>query len=146
VEYASDCVFCAIARGEVAARIVHQDEQVVAFLDRAPLIAGHTLVAPRRHVETLDDLPSDLVAPLFETVRRVSVALQRGLAMDGSFVAVNTRVSQSVPHLHAHVVPRRQKDGFFSPRVMWRRHRYESDDEALEIAAKIRAALSEGPG
>ena len=140
----SDCVFCAIARGELAAHLVHGSERVIAFLDRAPLMPGHVLVAPRAHVDTLDDLPADLVGPFFDTVRRISIALQRGLGADGSFTAVNTRVSQSVPHLHAHVLPRRQKDGFFSPRVMWRRHAYASDDEAREIAAKIGAALAEG--
>ena len=138
---ASDCVFCAIGRGDLAAQVVWRDDAVIAFLDRAPLMAGHVLVAPRAHVPTLDDLPADLVAPVFDAVRRVSIALQRGLGADGSFAAVNTRVSQSVPHLHVHVVPRRQKDGFFSPRVMWRRHAYASDDEARDVAAKVRAAM-----
>jgi histidine triad (HIT) family protein len=135
------CPFCAIVSGEVPANIVHRDGQVAAFLDRSPLFLGHTLVVPVAHVATLDDLARALIEPLFEAVRRTSVAVQRALGADGSFVAVNTRVSQSVPHLHVHVVPRTEGDGLFSPRPIWRRRTYGSDAEAADYAARIRAAF-----
>ncbi|HEV8534636.1 MAG TPA: HIT family protein [Candidatus Limnocylindria bacterium] len=137
---AGPCVFCQIARGETRAHVVHRGEDVIAFLDRAPLLHGHTLVMPTRHVETLDDLPDELVAPLFAAVRQTSIAVQRALAAEGSFVASNIRVSQSVPHVHAHVVPRNKGDGLFSTRLVWWRQKYASEAEMMEIAAKIRAA------
>lgn len=133
-------MFCRVASGELPGHLVHRDDRVVAFLDRAPLLPGHTLVLPVAHVPTLDDLPADLIAPLFEIVRRLSVAMQRGLGADGSFVAVNTRVSQSVPHVHVHVVPRNEGDGLFSPRPIWKRRAYASDAEAAGYAERIRAA------
>jgi histidine triad (HIT) family protein len=138
------CVFCRIATGEVPSNMVHRGERVVAFLDRAPLFLGHTLVVPVAHVATLDDAPPDLIEPLFETVRRTSVAVQRALGAAGSFVAVNTRISQSVPHLHVHVVPRNEGDGLFSPRPIWKRRVYESDAEAAGYAERIRAAFEAG--
>ena len=139
------CVFCRVASGELPGNIVHRDDRVVAFLDRNPLFLGHTLVVPIAHVATLDDLAPDLVGPLFEVVRRTSIAVQRALGADGSFVAANTRVSQSVPHVHVHVVPRNEGDGFFSPRPIWRRRSYADDAEAADHAARIRAAY-EAPG
>ncbi|MDP9321760.1 MAG: HIT family protein [Chloroflexota bacterium] len=135
------CVFCRIASGELPGNVVYRDARAVAFLDRNPLLLGHTLVVPVAHVATLDDLAPDLIGPLFEVVRRTSVAVQRALQADGSFVAVNTRVSQSVPHVHVHVVPRNEGDGLFSPRLVWRRRSYGSDDEAADHAARIRAAF-----
>ena len=134
------CTFCQIAKGELPAHVVHRDESVVAFLDRAPLLPGHVLVMPAQHVETLDDLPDDLVQPLFAAVRRTSIAVQKALRAEGSFVASNTRVSQSVPHLHVHVVPRNKGDGLFSTRLIWQRKKYETDSEMAEIATKIRTA------
>jgi histidine triad (HIT) family protein len=136
------CVFCQIASGELPAHIVHRDEEVVAFLDRAPLMPGHVLVMPIRHVDTLDDLPDDLLAPLLGAVRRTSIAVQRALRAEGSFVATNTRVSQSVAHLHLHVVPRNKGDGLFSTRLIWQRKKYETDSEMAEIATKIRTAYA----
>ena len=138
------CVFCGIAAGTVAANIVHRDEQVIAFLDRSPLFLGHTLVMPIAHIETLDDLAPEQVGPLFDVVRRMSIAVQAACGADGSFVAANKRVSQSVPHVHVHVVPRKTGDGFFSPRPIWRRQAYSGDAEAAEYAAKIRAAYPGG--
>ena len=135
------CIFCKLASGELDGNIVYRDEKVAAFLDRAPLFLGHTLVVPRAHAPTLDDLAPELVGPLFDIVRRMSIAVQRALAAEGSFVAVNTRVSQSVPHLHVHVVPRRQGDGFFSPRPIWRRRAYDSDADAADHAARIKHAF-----
>lgn len=134
------CVFCAIARGEAAANVVHETDRVLAFLDSSPLIPGHTLVIPREHFDTLDDLDEGLVAPLFSVVRRVSRAQQRALGVEGTFTAVNTRVSQSVPHVHVHVVPRREGDGLFRAGMVWVRKRYKNG-EADAMAAKLREAL-----
>jgi histidine triad (HIT) family protein len=136
------CTFCQIAKGELPAHLVYRDESVVAFLDRAPLLPGHVLVMPAQHVETLDDLPDDLVRPLFAAVRRTSIAVQKALRAEGSFVASNTRVSQSVPHVHIHVVPRNKGDGLFSTRLIWQRKKYETDSEMAEIATKIRTAYA----
>ena len=134
------CTFCLIANGELPAHIIHRDGDVIAFLDRAPLAHGHVLVMPAAHVETLDDLPDTLLAPVFGAVRRASIAVQKGLRAEGSFVATNTRISQSVPHLHIHVVPRNKGDGLFSTRLIWQRKKYETDSEMAETASKIRAA------
>ena len=136
------CTFCQIASGELPAHIVHRDENVVAFLDRAPLLPGHVLVMPLQHVESLDDLPDDLLAPVFAAVRRTSIAVQKALRAEGSFVATNTRVSQSVAHLHVHVVPRNKGDGLFSTKLIWQRKKYETDSEMAEIATKIRTAYA----
>lgn len=137
---ATACVFCQIVNGELSAYMVHRDDKVVAFLDRAPLLPGHVLVVPAQHVETLDVLPDDLLAPLLAAVRRTSIAVQEALRAEGSFVATNTRVSQSVPHLHVHVVPRNKGDGLFSTRLIWQRKKYETDSEMAEIATKIKSA------
>ena len=137
------CTFCQIANGELPAHIVHRDADVIAFLDRAPLVHGHVLVMPVAHVETLDDLPDALLAPVFGAVRRTSIAVQKALRAEGSFVATNTRISQSVPHLHIHVVPRSKGDGLFSTRLVWQRKKYETNSEMAEIATKIRAAYDQ---
>src|SRR2546422_5971211 len=137
---APPCLFCQIVNGELPAHIVHRDEQVVAFLDRAPLLPGHVLVMLTRHVETLDDLPDELLAPLLAAVRRTSIAVQKALRAEGSFVATNTRVSQSVPHFHVHVVPRNKGDGLFSTRLIWQRKKYENDSEMADLATKIKTA------
>ena len=136
------CTFCQIASGELPAQIVRRNDDVIAFLDRAPLLHGHVLVMPTRHVETLDDLPDDLLAPVFGAVRQTSIAVQKALRAEGSFVATNTRVSQSVPHLHIHVVPRNKGDGLFSTKLIWQRKKYETDSEMAEIATKIRTAYA----
>lgn len=135
------CVFCGIAEGRIRARVVYADADVIAFLDTSPLLPGHVLVMPRAHHETLDELPDTLLEPVFGAVRRISVAVQAAMPADGSFVAVNTRVSQSVPHLHVHVVPRRQKDGLFSPKLVWHRRPYPSETEADGVATRIKEAL-----
>jgi histidine triad (HIT) family protein len=137
--FVDGCVFCAVADGGVPAHVVLDTGDVVAFLDRAPVFKGHVLVVPRAHVVTLADLPDELLAPFFEAVRSVSAVMPAALDAHGSFVALNNVVSQSVAHLHAHVVPRRRKDGlrgFFWPRV-----RYDGDDDAASYASRLRAAL-----
>ncbi|HEY8758307.1 MAG TPA: HIT family protein [Candidatus Limnocylindria bacterium] len=137
----ASCVFCRIASGDLEGNIVYRDARVVAFLDASPLFLGHTLVVPVDHVATLDDLPPALIGPLFEIVRRTSIAVQQALGADGSFVATNTRISQSVPHVHIHVVPRNEGDGFFSPRPIWKRQSYRSPADAADHASRIRTAL-----
>jgi histidine triad (HIT) family protein len=139
-----DCLFCAIVDGEVPAHRVFEDETVVAFLDHRPLFPGHVLVLPRRHVETLTDLPPEDVGPYFVRVRRITGAVERGMAAAGSFVALNNRVSQSVPHLHVHVVPRNRKDGLRG--FFWPRGRYADEAQAGEVADRLRAALRDEAG
>lgn len=135
----SGCVFCEIVAGERDAHVVYEDDRAMAFLDRRPVFHGHTLVVPRDHLETLPDLPGDLVGPLFAVVQRITTAVVDAMAADGAFVAQNNHVSQSVPHFHVHVVPRRFKDGLRG--FFWPRHAYDDDSQAAEAADKIRAAL-----
>jgi histidine triad (HIT) family protein len=135
-----DCLFCAIVAGERPAHRVVDTDQVVGFLDSRPVFKGHVLLVPRQHVETLGDLPAELLTPLFETVQRVSRAVVPAYDAHGSFVAANNVVSQSVPHLHVHVVPRRRKDGLRG--FFWPRTKYADDDEAAEYAAKLRSELA----
>jgi len=133
------CTFCAIAAGDIPATMVLRDDNVAAFLDARPVFKGHVLIVPRAHVPTLSDMPAGELGTLFAAVQRVARAVESGLGADGTFVAMNNKVSQSVPHLHVHVVPRRKKDGlrgFFWPRVP-----YADDAEREAFAAKIRAAL-----
>lgn len=134
------CVFCGIAEGTVDAHVVLDTPEVVAFLDARPLFPGHTLVVPRRHLETIDELPDDLLATLFCEVRRMKAAVQTAMEAHGVFIANNNTVSQSVPHLHVHVVPRRFKDGLRG--FFWPRGKYESDEEAAEVAELVRRQLS----
>lgn len=136
------CLFCDIARGQAPGALVLDRPTVVAFLDHRPLFPGHCLVIPREHVETLGDLPGPLTAPLFDAAAAVARALEAGLGADGSFVAVNNRVSQSVPHVHVHVVPRRRGDGLRG--FFWPRGRYESPDAMEETRARIARALTAG--
>jgi histidine triad (HIT) family protein len=133
------CVFCAIAAGDLPASMVLRDDDVAAFLDARPVFKGHVLIVPRAHVPTLSDMPADALGTLFAAVQRVARAVEAGLGVDGTFVAMNNKVSQSVPHLHVHVVPRKRKDGlrgFFWPRVA-----YADDAEREAFAARIRDAL-----
>ncbi|MFL6243104.1 MAG: HIT family protein [Acidimicrobiia bacterium] len=133
------CKFCQIIAGEIPAHFVLDTDEVVAFLDHRPLFPGHALVLPREHVETLADLPPDRVGPFFRQVQRVEVAVRTAMDAQGSFVAENNVVSQSVPHLHVHVVPRRRKDGLRG--FFWPRTKYASDGEAAAVAARITEQL-----
>ena len=139
-----DCVFCQIVAGEIAAHTVLDEEQTMAFLDARPVFPGHCLLVPRAHHETLADLPPELVEPLFATAQRLARAVEAGMGADGTFVAINNRVSQSVPHLHVHVVPRRRKDGLRG--FFWPRQKYESDDAMRAAADAVRAALRDQSG
>jgi histidine triad (HIT) family protein len=138
------CRFCAIARNDVAARIVFEDELSLAFLDHRPLFPGHCLLIPKRHYETLAELPAELVKPFFQNTLRLAEAVEQGMKAEGTFVAINNRVSQSVPHLHVHVVPRRRKDGLRG--FFWPRHRYASEQAEREAQAAVRAAIEQGRG
>ena len=125
-----DCVFCQIASGHLNAQIVYEDDESFAFLDIQPLFPGHVLLCPREHYETLTDLPPNLAGPMMVTTQMLARAVESAMDADGTFIAVNNKVSQTVPHLHIHVVPRRRRDGlkgFFWPRVPYR-------DEAARAA------------
>lgn len=135
------CLFCAIAAGDVPATVVLNEPDVVAFLDARPVFKGHTLVVPRAHHETLTDLPGPLLAPLLGAAQRVADAVVRGLGAQGSFVAMNNIVSQSVSHLHVHVVPRTKGDGLRG--FFWPRLKYASDDERESFGARVRDALAD---
>ena len=136
------CIFCRIVSGEIPAEIVDREKDVVAFLDRRPLFKGHALLVPREHVVTLPDLPAALRDGFLGAAQRLATAMVEGLGAQGSFVAMNNVVSQSVPHLHCHVVPRTKGDGLRG--FFWPRTTYDGDDHAAEVAARIRAALGAG--
>lgn len=135
----SSCLFCGVVEGDVPTRTVLDDDVAVGFLDHRPVFKGHVLVVPRQHVVTLADLDTALVGPFFRRVQLVSAALPSALECDGTFVAINNVVSQSVAHLHAHVVPRRRKDGLRG--FFWPRMKYASDAEADEYATRIMNAI-----
>ena len=136
------CTFCRIVAGDLPGHEVLRDEEVVAFLDVRPLFHGHVLVVPVDHVEALPDLPPDRVGPFFERVQALSVAVRDAMSAQGTFVAMNNVVSQSVPHLHAHVVPRTKGDGLRG--FFWPRTTYPDDAHAAGVAAAIAQALGEG--
>jgi histidine triad (HIT) family protein len=134
----SGCVFCSIVAGSTPAAVVFRDERFMAFLDIRPLFPGHTLLIPLDHHETLADLPTPMVGPLFERARTLQTVMEQAMGAQGAFVAVNNRVSQSVPHLHVHVVPRTKGDGLKG--FFWPRTKYASDDEATEVAHRLAAS------
>ena len=136
---ARSCVFCAIVAGETPAHVVLDDDDFLAFLDIRPLFEGHVLLVPKAHHEAIWDLPADLAAPLVERTQRVSVAVREAMGAKGIFNAANNVVSQSVPHLHVHVVPRSPKDGLRG--FFWPRTKYASDEEAAAVAERISRAL-----
>ena len=134
------CLFCGIVNGEVSAAIVFEDDVSIAFLDHRPLFPGHCLLIPKSHFETLSDLPERLIKPFFLNVQLLARAVETAREAEGSFVAMNNRVSQSVPHLHVHIVPRRRKDGLKG--FFWPRHKYANEAEMLEVQAAIRSAIA----
>jgi len=133
------CSFCAVIAEAQSARVVYEDEHSLAFLDHRPLFPGHCLLVPREHYETLVDLPPELIGPFFATAQLLSRAVETAMKADGSLVAINNRVSQSVPHLHVHVVPRRKKDGLRG--FFWPRFPYKSESEMEDVQRAIRAAV-----
>jgi histidine triad (HIT) family protein len=135
-----DCLFCAIVAGTKPGHVVLDEPDVVAFLDVRPVFKGHTLVVPRAHVVTLPDMTTEQITDVFVAVQRCAAAMVDALGADGSWVAQNNVVSQAVPHVHVHVVPRRRGDGLRG--FFWPRHRYESDAEAARYADLLRSALA----
>lgn len=140
----NSCLFCKIAGREVHARIVFEDDLSLAFLDHRPVFPGHCLLIPKKHSETLVDLPAATVGPFFSNAQLLAQAVESGMQAHGTFVAMNNRVSQSVPHLHVHVVPRRRKDGLRG--FFWPRYPYKSDDEAEFVQQAIRVAVDDLTG
>jgi len=133
------CLFCDIAAGTVPAQTVLADDDFVAFLDARPVFKGHTLLVPREHVDTLPDLPARLRDGFVDRAQRLATAMVEGLGAQGSFVAVNNTVSQSVPHLHCHIVPRTKGDGLRG--FFWPRTKYADDDDAASYAGRLTGAL-----
>src|SRR5262245_42993684 len=136
----TSCLFCKVASGDFAARIVFEDANSLAFLDHRPVFPGHCLLIPRRHHETLADLPATLIGPFFANAQLLARSVESAMEAHGTFVAMNNRVSQSVPHLHVHVVPRRRKDGLKG--FFWPRYPYKSDEEADLVQSAIRQAIA----
>ncbi len=139
-----DCLFCRIAARETASHEVFEDDLSMAFLDHRPLFPGHCLLIPKQHYETLGDLPPALIEPFFASVQLLAKAIEAALDAEGSFVAINNRVSQSVPHLHVHIVPRRRKDGLKG--FFWPRQKYPDDDAILKVQQGIRSAVTSTAG
>ena len=135
----STCGFCAIVEGKAPESVVFEDERTLAFLDHRPLFPGHCLLIPKTHYETLADLPEDLIGPLFRNARLLAAAVEQAQSAEGSFVGINNRVSQSVPHLHIHVVPRRKKDGLRG--FFWPRQKYENAAEMERVRDNLREAM-----
>ncbi len=134
------CLFCGIISKETNSSIVFEDDISTAFLDHRPLFPGHCLLVPKSHVETLSDLPTVLVGPFFKNVQLLTRAVELALEAEGSFVAMNNRVSQSVPHLHVHIVPRRKKDGLKG--FFWPRNKYEGEAQIVAAQKAIQAAIA----
>lgn len=129
------CVFCEIINGDRTASIVYKDDVCHAFLDYRPVYKGHVLLVPNRHVETVMDLPDSLIGPFFERVKLISQAVEIAIETDGIFNAINNRMSQSVPHIHVHIIPRRHKDNM--RHFLWPRMKYENDEETKHYRTKI---------
>jgi histidine triad (HIT) family protein len=134
------CLFCQIISGDVAALKVFEDETSIAFLDHRPVFPGHCLLIPKAHYETLADLPASLIGPIFQNAQLLERAVENAMEAHGTFVAMNNRVSQSVPHLHVHIVPRRRKDGLRG--FFWPRYPYKTKAEANGVQTAISAAVS----
>jgi histidine triad (HIT) family protein len=133
------CDFCAIVKNDVQRHIVFRDNISIGFLDKKPLFPGHCLLIPTEHYETMIDLPRELIGPLFENAQILARAVRNALESEGIFIAINNKVSQSVPHLHIHVVPRRFGDGLKG--FFWPRQTYSSEQQMTEICNSIRATI-----
>ncbi len=140
-EASQECAFCKIVRSEVQSYIVFEDDISLAFLDKRPLFPGHCLLIPKEHYETLIDLPASLVAPLFQHAQLLARAMEKGLQAEGTFVAINNRVSQSVPHVHIHIVPRHKKDGLKG--FFWPRQHYKDEATILSIQSTLRSTIAQ---
>ncbi|PYT29935.1 MAG: HIT family protein [Acidobacteria bacterium] len=135
----ADCTFCQIVAGSLAAPVVLESEPSLAFLDHRPVFPGHVLLVPRQHYETLADLPAEMLQPFFGDAQLMARAVEQAMEAEGTFVAMNNRVSQSVPHLHVHIVPRRKKDGLRG--FFWPRQKYESPEEMERVRESILQAV-----
>ena len=135
------CKVCSIVRGEIQSYLVFEDEVCVSFLDHRPIFPGHCLLVPRTHYETLADLPARLIAPLFANAQLLAKAVELGMQAEGTFVAINNRVSQSVPHFHVHIVPRRKKDGLRG--FFWPRLRYENEAVMCAVQANLKSVIAQ---
>ncbi len=140
------CSFCAIIRGTKDSYPVYDDETSIVFLDHAPPLKGHCILAPKEHYETFEELPGRLIRPVFRNVQLISRAVEAALEAEGSFIALNNKISQSVPHVHIHIVPRWKKDGLFSRKFVWIRRPYRDEAEALSYRKKLREAIRELSG
>ena len=140
MEHGAACKFCQVIAHDVASYIVFEDDVSLAFLDHRPLFPGHTLLVPKQHYETLEDLPAQLIAPFFGNVQMLARAVEQGMQAEGSLVAINNRVSQSVPHLHVHIVPRRKKDGLRG--FFWPRQAHPGEAQMKQAQAAIRSAIA----
>jgi len=138
-----DCIFDEIIANRVPSYRVYEDDTTLAILDHRPLLPGHVLLVPKTHYETFADLPAEDVGPLFLAAQRLARAVETGLSADGSFVAINIKISQSVPHLHVHIVPRRKGDGLFGKNFQWMRRPYPSEAAIVETQRAIQAALQD---
>jgi histidine triad (HIT) family protein len=138
---AGTCKFCRIIRGELESQKVYEDDISLVFLDHRPLFPGHCLLVPKEHYETMLDLSPEIIGPLFSNARLMAKAVEEGLAAEGSFVAVNNKISQSVPHLHIHIVPRRKKDGLKG--FFWPRHPYRDEAHIRGVRDALQAALEQ---
>jgi len=138
--FSETCAFCKIIRSQEKAYIVFEDAISLAFLDRRPVFPGHCLLMPKGHYETLVDLPAPLVGPLFQNAQLLERAIEEGLQADGTFIAINNHVSQSVPHVHIHLVPRHQKDGLKG--FFWPRQHYKDEDAMLQVQETLRSAIA----
>jgi len=134
-----DCIFCKVVNKELAGTVVFEDEQSMAFLDHRPLFHGHCLLVPKQHFETLADLPAELIKPLFENSQLLSRAVETAMKAQGTFVAMNNRISQSVPHLHIHIVPRRKGDGLKG--FFWPRTKYADQAEMAAVQKLIQSEI-----
>jgi Diadenosine tetraphosphate (Ap4A) hydrolase and other HIT family hydrolases len=135
------CVFCRIVTGDLAAPIVFEDKNSIAFLDHRPLFPGHSLLVPRAHYETLADLPAGEIGPFFTNAQLLVKAVELAMEAEGTFVAMNNRVSQSVPHLHVHIVPRRRKDGLKG--FFWPRNKYQDDEHMQKTQLSLKKVISD---
>ncbi len=138
-----ECVFCKIIRGEAKSYMVFEDDVSCAFLDHRPLLSGHCILVPREHYDTLLDIPPNLTGPLFSNTQLLARAVEKGLGAHGSFTAINTRISQSVPHFHIHIIPRWKKDGLFSHKIIWKRQPYKDEESMLKAQGKIKDAVDQ---
>lgn len=137
----ANCIFCRIITRELEGTIVFEDDLSLAFLDHRPLFPGHCLLVPKQHFETLADLPKELIKPFFENTQLISIAVESALKAEGTFVAMNNRVSQSVPHLHVHIVPRKKGDGLKG--FFWPRNKYTGEAHMREVQQLLVSAIAE---